>query len=398
MLFASRHLRPDLTGTDFIEALKATNEELLEASRNDISGMDSAYAGWMLEQFNTLADPNLVRVLFPVPRRSSINDISLQRIYLALSLHNLCSSIIKSSSPAPYLMATNLQLLSSLKSSSPIEPPKLLKLSRKYSSRSTHPRLWLARLDIERQYGTAEDGAIAWNEARRSCRNDDSEAVWLWGLQRASLRQHEVGIYEIAQGKTLVNVNQELLLELLQQPFSSSNRIHENILLSALSTLYSQDPDLNSRRDLVNRLLGKYLPPPTILAHSFSLESSRPDASAALLESIFREWKDAPGQGNTHGEAYFTWSGWWLRSGQPQKALAVMGGLLQQLHGDRKAAAEMRWRKILDGDEDIGDDETTFEEEGNDSGAAIDAEADEPMSGATSLYGHESEEDVLIVS
>jgi len=193
VLFASRHLKPDLTGADAIDALKATNEELLEATQNDTTRMDSVYAGWILEQFNTLGDPNLVRVLLLVPRRLRINIPSFQRIYLALSLHNLCSSIVKSGSAAPHLKAANLQLLSSLKSSSPIEPSKLLTLSRRYSSRSTHPRLWLARLDTETQFATTEDATTAWNEARRSCRDHGSEPVWLWGIQNASLRQHEVG-------------------------------------------------------------------------------------------------------------------------------------------------------------------------------------------------------------
>jgi hypothetical protein len=186
-------MKPDLTGTNTIDALKATNEELLEAARNDTARMDSVYAGWILGQFNTLVDSNLVRVLFPVSQRLSIHIYSLQRIYLALSLHNLCSSIAKSGSAAPYLKAANLELLASLKSSSSIEPSKLLKLSRRYSSRSTHPRLWLARLAIEKQFGTSEDATAAWDEARRSCRDNGSEPVWLWGIQNASLRQHEVG-------------------------------------------------------------------------------------------------------------------------------------------------------------------------------------------------------------
>ena len=186
-------MKPDLTGTNAIDALTATNEELLEATRNDTVSMDSVYAGWILGQFKTLVDPHLVRVLLLVPRRLSIHIPSLQRIYLALSLHNFCSSIVKSGSAAPHLKAANLELLSSLKSSSPIEPSKLLKLSRRYSSGSTHPRLWLARLEIEKQFGTSEDAMTAWNEARRSCRDDGSEPVWLWGVQNASPRQHEVG-------------------------------------------------------------------------------------------------------------------------------------------------------------------------------------------------------------
>ena len=396
--FASRHLKPDLTGANLVDALKATNEELLEATRNDTAKMDSAYAGWILEQFNILGDLNLVRVPFLVLRTLSLDTFSLQRIYLALSLHNLCSSIVRSSSSASHLMAVNLQLLSLLKSSSPIEPSKLLKLSRRYSSGSTHPRLWLARLDIEKQYGTPEDVSIAWNEARRNCRSDGSEAVWLWCVQNASLRQHEVGTRRPLRSKCLLTQDQELFLELLQQPFPSSDRIYENIFLSALSTLYSQNPDLNSRRDAVVRLFGKYLLLPTIFAHSFSLESSRSDASAALLEAIFRGWKDVPGQSNTHEDAYFAWSGWLLRSGQPKKAVAVMNGLLQQLHGDRKATAEMRWKKILDGDGDAWNDEQALEEEGNDLGVAIDAEADKSMSDAASLDGYESGEDILIVS
>jgi len=196
----------------------------------------------------------------------------------------------------------------------------------------------------------------------------------------------------------LANTDQELLLELLQQPFSSSDHIHENIFLSALSTLYLQQPDLSSRRDSVDQLLGKYLPPPAVFAHSFSLECSRPDASVALLEMIFRRWKDVPGQSRAHEEAYFAWSGWLLRSGQPKKALDVMNGLLQQLHGDAKAAAETRWRKFLDGDEGIGNDGETLEEEGHDSEEAIDDEADESMSDATPLDGYESNEGISIVS
>lgn len=64
VLFAGRHLKPNLTGTDFVDALKTMNEELLEATQSDISKMDSAYAGWVLEQFNNLEDPNLVSAYF----------------------------------------------------------------------------------------------------------------------------------------------------------------------------------------------------------------------------------------------------------------------------------------------------------------------------------------------
>jgi hypothetical protein len=113
---------------------------------------------------------------------------------------------------------------------------------------------------------------------------------------------------------------------------------------------------------------------------------------------IFRRWKDVPGQScAAHEEAYFAWSGWLLRSGQPKKALTVMNGLLQHLHGDPKAAAEMRWRKILDGDDDIGNGGEALEEDESDSGEVIDAEADESMSDAASPDGYEPNEDIIIV-
>ena len=44
-LFASRYLRPSLTGTDAIGALKVTNEGLLGATQNHTARMDSVYAG-----------------------------------------------------------------------------------------------------------------------------------------------------------------------------------------------------------------------------------------------------------------------------------------------------------------------------------------------------------------
>jgi hypothetical protein len=62
-------LKSDVTAANFVNALEAANEELLAVTHNDTTNMDSAYAGWILEQFNTVGDPNLVRVLFPVPRR-----------------------------------------------------------------------------------------------------------------------------------------------------------------------------------------------------------------------------------------------------------------------------------------------------------------------------------------
>ena len=75
-----------------------------------------------------------------------------------------------------------------------------------------------------------------------------------------------------------------------------------------------------------------------------------------------------------------------------------MNGLTRQLDGERKAAAEMKWRKILDGNEGIGDNRKPLEEEGDGLGVAIDAEADESMSDAASLDGYGSEEDILIAS
>ena len=76
--------------------------------------MDSVYAGWLFEQFNTLGYPKLVRVLLLVPQRLIVNISLLQRTYLAFSLHNLCSSITKSISVAPNLKVANLQLLTEL--------------------------------------------------------------------------------------------------------------------------------------------------------------------------------------------------------------------------------------------------------------------------------------------
>ena len=64
VLFASRHLKRDLKGGNFIDALKAANEELLEATQKDTTNMDSVYAEWLVEQFNALGDPNLVRGSF----------------------------------------------------------------------------------------------------------------------------------------------------------------------------------------------------------------------------------------------------------------------------------------------------------------------------------------------
>ena len=75
-----------------------------------------------------------------------------------------------------------------------------------------------------------------------------------------------------------------------------------------------------------------------------------------------------------------------------------MNGLFQQLHGNPKVAAEMRWKKILDGDDDIDNNSDTLGEYGNDSEVAIDAEADESMSDDASLDGYESNEDISIDS
>jgi hypothetical protein len=111
---------------------------------------------------------------------------------------------------------------------------------------------------------------------------------------------------------------------------------------------------------------------------------------------IFRRWKDVPRQNCAHEEAYFAWSGWLLRAGQPKKALTVMNGLLQQLHGDPKAAAEARWKNILDGDDDIEDEGDTLSKNETDSEEAVDAEVDESMSDVASLGGYESNEDISI--
>ena len=73
-----------------------------------------------------------------------------------------------------------------------------------------------------------------------------------------------------------------------------------------------------------------------------------------------------------------------------------MNGLLQQLHGDPKAAAETRWKKVLDGDGDIGNDGYTLRIDESDSEEDLDAETDEPMSDAVSVGGYESNEDISI--
>jgi hypothetical protein len=79
-----------------------------------------------------------------------------------------------------------------------------------------------------------------------------------------------------------------------------------------------------------------------------------------------------------------------------------MSGLLQQLHGDRKAATEKRWRKTLDGEGDTENDGRTPEEEGNDSGAATDVatddDVDESMSDADTFDEYEAQENILIVN
>lgn len=91
------------------------------------------------------------------------------------------------------LFWTHLTLLTSPHHPDPRpDPPKVLKLARKYTSHSTSPALWLLRLDLEGMNST--DVSAVWTEARRVCRGDGVERVWTWGLADAKLEVHEVSV------------------------------------------------------------------------------------------------------------------------------------------------------------------------------------------------------------
>ncbi|EMD33556.1 hypothetical protein CERSUDRAFT_98123 [Gelatoporia subvermispora B] len=188
-LSATRHLTPELTGSELVDRLREANEQLSGAVKiageKEKEGLARVYAEFVEEWCAKDVDESL-------------------KTYLLTSLHLLSKHTLSTSSPSPTLLSAHVRLLTShspLHNSLPSShnsPPKILRLAERYTSRTSESApVWLARLDAEATLSAStdsEDSSEAaqkkerlqrtWAEARTQVRGEGLAGVWLWGLDR----------------------------------------------------------------------------------------------------------------------------------------------------------------------------------------------------------------------
>jgi len=104
--------------------------------------------------------------------------------------------LIQRTRPSPSLLSVHIKLLMHSPSRS---PAKVLRIAGKYTRQvPTSPRVWLARLAVEKQLSD-EPTEKCWAEARMSIVGTDEERleIWTWGLLTADSPLAKKKLYEV---------------------------------------------------------------------------------------------------------------------------------------------------------------------------------------------------------
>lgn len=129
----------------------------------------------------------------------------MQKAYLLTSLHLLTQRLLKSSTaPAP-LLATELALLASHRALHALLPfaQTLPQLAAKYTAAPRgrpSPRVWLARLEVEKALDVdADRRERTRKEARAAVHGEGVVDVWLWGLDTENVRDEAAATQALAR-------------------------------------------------------------------------------------------------------------------------------------------------------------------------------------------------------
>ncbi|KIJ49586.1 hypothetical protein M422DRAFT_160624 [Sphaerobolus stellatus SS14] len=171
----------DEDSEEFVDKLRAGNEELLGQAREHRGAVSGAYAeviaGWCKRDL----EPSL-------------------RQYLIACLQSLTAL----KDVAPELLATHVRLLSADAEGLGRAVTRARKYTAADAAGGRDAAVWLARLDAERLAGTGtEEITRTWAEARRRVMEDSprGEAIWRWGLEQGS------GMYEVRSSLYIADQN-----------------------------------------------------------------------------------------------------------------------------------------------------------------------------------------------
>ncbi|PVG02629.1 hypothetical protein CPB86DRAFT_794033 [Serendipita vermifera] len=339
-IYSSRHFNiPNASGTQFVDALRNANKEMLEPCETDMEQVSlqmegeefqqylSAYSRFVRKHWENLSDPNL-------------------RLYLLSSLSNLCKNLSNRVPLSPNafgvedLHATHLKILLD-----PRYPPpgpdkqKVLKLAR--------------RIESEKKYSLSIDtnsiGELV-RIARNRVRGPGMEKIWVSGWEELSLTEQEDLLKEAS----------------CLTPHEDVTRLRETLLLRTFSCLYNspsvkesgmtRSNTMGTRKQVVIRLLRLYSPTAVVYKHAFELEANIPtsdaEEKASLLEEIYRMWRDRssePGKGPAIEEAVFTYASYLLHSGSLKQAHIIINNLLASTPtGPLRTGLELRWKGIVE--------------------------------------------------
>lgn len=309
-----RHLKSSPTAVDFVDGLRAANEEMLAIiGENGEEPLLEMYASFVETWCERVDDHHL-------------------KMYLISSLQGL---IQKTRKPEP-LLAVHIMLLMRTGAA----PAKVRRTAEKYTTKApSSQRVWLARLAVEKEHGP-ETVEKLWAEARKAVSGSDEEVqdVWTWGLDRegdreAQKRQHE-----------------ELLRESMQR-----RGVHEALLVSFVTVLAPDAPETGGKSDQdrwihwahsVRHMASRYLTTARVWETVFAQvakEGTESDGKAAVLEQVYLQWREHDLVAATLG-----WAQWLAGQGRGgDAAAAVVEGQRRATSPDMSAELSRRWMVVL---------------------------------------------------
>ncbi|PFH52029.1 hypothetical protein AMATHDRAFT_57722 [Amanita thiersii Skay4041] len=224
-LCANRFLMGGKQGTELIEGLKQTNEELMKAAeRLGQEDVFEVYSEFVEDWCSTGIDTN-------------------QKLYLISSLR----SLIQRAPASQSLLSTHIRLLVRFGEDAKKVPAKITRTCRKYTKKVPRSsRVWLARLEAERKYGSDDNEKTnlmkAWRKAREKVKGTEEEViqVWRWGLEEGETQEERVKIHEMLMRESLRESSQQGVHEML---LSSYVRLLHEARTKPVSSVTSDQED-----------------------------------------------------------------------------------------------------------------------------------------------------------
>jgi len=243
--------------------------------------------------------------------------------------------LIQRTSPSPSLLSVHIKLLMHSSSGS---PAKVLRIAGKYTRQiPTSPRVWLARLAVEKQLSD-EPTEKCWAEARRSIVGTDEERleIWTWGLLTADSPPAKKKLHE------------RLLKESMQDV--SLRGVHEALLVRYVSVLHEVgfEPNSGVMSDQekgwlhwIRHMAKSYLTTGRVWRQVFARvsEACEEEEKEKVLGEIFELWRKDEGV-----EATIEWGRWLLSHGRGREATEIV---MKGMSCFDKEIIEVRWREEL---------------------------------------------------